>query len=294
MGFENQYEKIKQLAANETGIIEKKILENIYLPEPVNTNLVEFLSAPSKRLRVVLPVLYVKAAGRELNEKQSDILSVVEIVHNASLLHDDVIDESSVRRGQETLYKKFGSKIAVIAGDYMLSIALDKLCKSGNTLVTERFSKTIRQMCIGEITQNYSRFKKGTLDDYIEKTKNKTAYLFETAFCACLMLDDECSGLVESAGRLGMNIGIAFQVRDDIINITNTDKSKPFNNDIAAGIYNAPVILGNAADNYSSGIEKTKGLLNNYIDDAEKELGLLPVNKFSKAIDECLELLRNV
>lgn len=294
MGFENQYGKIKQLAAAETGIIEKKMIANLCLPEPVNTDLIEFLSAPSKRLREVLPVLYVKAAGHELNEKQSDILAVVEIVHNASLLHDDVIDESAMRRGQETIYKKFGSKTAIIAGDYLLSIALDKLSKTGNPLVTERFSKTIRQMCIGEITQNFSRFKKGTLEDYIEKTKNKTAYLFETAFCTCLMLGDDCSRLIESAGRLGMNIGIAFQIRDDIINMTNTDKSKPFNNDIASGIYNAPVILGSETDNYSSGIEKTKGLLNNYIDEAGKELGLLPVNKFSKAIDECLELLRNV
>ena len=294
MSFQQEYQVIKQSVSAEIDLVEQKMVENISLSEPLNSSLKKFLLGKSKRLREVLPILYIKALGKSLNNEQLEVLSIVEIVHNASLIHDDIIDESPLRRGQKTLSFEFGSKLAVISGDYLLSVALEKLCKIANVEITKQFSQTIKNMCIGEVKQNYARFQKGTLEDYIEKTKNKTAYLFETAFLTCATADTISDYDLKSLSRLGLAIGIAFQIRDDLLNMIETDKSKPTNSDIEAGIYNAPVIFGSEADNYASGIEKTKGLLNNYIEQAKKELELLPKNSYSSALYRCLELLNNV
>ena len=294
MSFQQEYQVIKQSVSAEIDLVEQKMVENISLSEPLNSSLKKFLLGKSKRLREVLPILYIKALGKSLNNEQLEVLSIVEIVHNASLIHDDIIDESPLRRGQKTLSFEFGSKLAVISGDYLLSVALEKLCKIANVEITKQFSQTIKNMCVGEVKQNYARFQKGTLEDYIEKTKNKTAYLFETAFLTCATADTISDYDLKSLSRLGLAIGIAFQIRDDLLNMIETDKSKPTNSDIEAGIYNAPVIFGSEADNYASGIEKTKGLLNNYIEQAKNELKLLPENSYSLALYRCLELLNNV
>lgn len=294
MSFQQEYQVIKQSVSAEIDLVEQKMVENISLSEPLNSSLKKFLLGKSKRLREVLPILYIKALGKSLNNEQLEVLSIVEIVHNASLIHDDIIDESPLRRGQKTLSFEFGSKLAVISGDYLLSVALEKLCKIANVEIIKQFSQIIKNMCVGEVKQNYARFQKGTLEDYIEKTKNKTAYLFETAFLTCATADTISDYDLKSLSRLGLAIGIAFQIRDDLLNMIETDKSKPTNSDIEAGIYNAPVIFGSEADNYASGIEKTKGLLNNYIEQAKKELELLPENSYSSALYRCLELLNNV
>ena len=92
---------------------------------------------------------------------------------------------------------------------------------------------------------------------------------------------------------MGLNIGIAFQIRDDVINLTNIDKSKPVNNDIAEGIYNAPIIYSGSVEDYKSGIEKTRALLNNYIKRAMQQVEKLPNNDYKTALKEFLELLNN-
>jgi geranylgeranyl pyrophosphate synthase len=148
-------------------------------------------------------------------------------------------------------------------------------------------------MCQGEINQNFDRFKIGTIEKYIEKTKMKTAYLFETAMTTCVMILNT-KQKIEEISDFGLNFGIAFQIRDDILNFSNSDISKPYNNDIKEGIYNAPVILGTEDDNYFTGVEKTKILLNNYIKNAENSIKFLPENIYKSALYELLELMKHV
>ena len=90
-----------------------------------------------------------------------------------------------------------------------------------------------------------------------------------------------------------MNVGIAFQIRDDLINFTKTDSSKPAGNDLSEGIYTAPIIYSQNTKNYTEGIEKTKSLLNNYIEKAAKQLENLQDNEFTAALKNFLELLKN-
>lgn len=293
MNFNEKYNKIKKLVQSELDIIQNKMVSNLDIREPFKSSVEHFLLSPSKRIRSLLVLLYLKSLGEVITSEQFEILASVELAHNASLIHDDVIDNSELRRGEKSINCEFGNKLAVIAGDYILSIIMDKLTQIGSVEIIKTFANTIKKMCIGEINQNYDRFKIGTIENYIEKTKNKTAYLFEIAFLCCGKLiekDFDCLSMSE----FGLNVGIAFQIRDDLLNVLSIDSSKPVNNDISDGIYNAPVIFGGSAENYSAGIEKTRDLLNNYIESARENIKHLPENDYKMALLELLELLNNV
>lgn len=292
MSFNDKYLKIKSLAEQEISVIEEKMLNSVRVCEPLQSHILKFLSAPSKRIRPLLAILYSKADNQELTEKQLEYLAVIELVHNASLIHDDIIDESEFRRGNKTVCAEFDNKLGVISGDYLLSVAMENAAGLGSMDLLKNLSVTLKQMCVGEINQNFSRFKIGTIEDYIEKSKCKTAYLFASAIKGCLELSEKKYDL-EKAEDFAINTGIAFQIRDDLRNLINSDTSKPVNNDIKEGIYNAPVIYAKDVENYSAGIEKTQILLNNYIKKAIQQIEYLPDNKYKSALREFLELLNN-
>ena len=292
MTFKDSYIKIKDLFQDELNKIESKILISIDVHEPLNTSIKDFLRAPSKRIRPVLGLLYMKAKGFEINENQLELLSAVEIVHNASLIHDDIIDECDIRRGEKNVSAKFGNKLGVISGDYLLALAMSKIACLKNPIILKVFSKTLEKMCIGEINQNFDRFKIGTIEDYIEKSKNKTAYLFETTIVCCELLNSNPNFKNEEFySDFAINFGIAFQIRDDLLNILKIDKSKP-SSDIEEGIYNAPIIYSESVENYTKGIEKTKNLLNNYIERAKICINNFDKNIYTSALQELLESLK--
>lgn len=293
MNFAKKYQNIKNLVSNELSIIERRMISPINIREPLKAHVIQFLTLPSKRVRSVISILYLKACSFPISEEQLELLAAIEIIHSASLIHDDIIDDCNIRRGHKTISAEFDNKIGVISGDYLLAIAMEKLGNLNSIEILNKFSKTFKQMCIGEINQNFDKFKIGTIENYIEKSKNKTGYLFETALVCCLILFNE-EYHTKMAGEFALNLGIAFQIRDDLLNLLSDDGTKPDNNDIKEGIYNAPVIYSGNAQDYTSGIEKTRSLLNNYVEAAEKLLFSFEDNKYTTALKEFLELLKNV
>ncbi len=295
MTFINKYKIIKETVLPELNKIEEIMYSLVNIKEPLNTSVKDFLASPSKRMRPVLSLLYAKASGIEINDDILKALCAVEIVHNASLVHDDIIDESDQRRGQKTISYNFGNKLGVISGDYLLSIAMEIVSELNSLTLFKNFSHTLKRMCIGEINQNFNRFKIGSIEDYIEKSKDKTAYLFETAVLSPFILTNQDINTTQNATDFGINFGIAFQIRDDLLNVISIgDNSKPVNNDIKDGIYNAPVIYSQDADNYMNGVEKTKDLLYNYINKAKICLNKLPASKNRDISEDFLELLSDV
>lgn len=283
MSFHEKYLKILELVKNEVEEVSKGLTSGIDLQEPLKTKLFTLLNAPSKHIRPLTSFLYLKAAGLEIDNKQILHQTAIELVHNASLIHDDVIDDSAVRRSTKTLNSEFGNKLAVISGDYILSIALNKLIKLDSTALIKMFSNTLAYMSKGEIIQQFDKFKIPTIDKYIEKTELKTAKLFETSLCGSLLIaNSQLNGL-----NFAKNFGIAFQIRDDLINAKTTKT------DINDGIYTAPVIFSGNIENYADGIEKTHSLLNNYIDKALLELQQFENNKYKTALIELLGLIKN-
>ena len=280
MSFVDKYGEITQLVEKELSLLEEKMSSfNFVLPE-----LNSYIIRKSKHIRAVLCFLYLKALGLNVDEQQINNQAIVELIHNASLIHDDVIDESGCRRGDVSLNNRDGNRLAVVSGDYLLSVALSEIVKLNSISLVAVFSKTLNSMCIGEISQNLSKYKIPALDEYIKKSYNKTGALFEAAFQGALLL----SGIEQNVSFAKM-FGIAFQIRDDILNITENRADS----DVQNGIYTAPVIYSNNPDNPLAGIEKAKGLLNNYVEKIINEISGLPESEFKVGLLKLSELLKN-
>lgn len=292
MKFNDKYEEIKKLCENQLSKVEKIMTDSINLRNELYPFVVKFLTSPSKRIRPLISLLYMNAYGYEICEEHLKILSAVELVHNASLIHDDIIDESVLRRGEKTVSYEFGNKLGVICGDYLLSEAISILTKLDSVDVIANFTSTLRQMCIGEVNQHFEKYKIGTIEDYIEKSKNKTAYLFQTAVTSPLIFSRKSREIISKASDFALNFGIAFQMRDDILNLVSNDVSKPVKSDIKEGIYSASVIFAGDAENYFAGVEKARCLLNNYIDKAKVVINDLDSNIYASALNELVELLK--
>lgn len=248
----------------------------------------EFLQAPSKRIRSLFSILYMRASKMYLLPVHYELFAAVELIHNASLIHDDVIDESKLRRNKKTLNDTFDNRLAVISGDYLLGTALKKLVKIASLQVIDIFADTLKTMCKGEVCQYFNRFKKTDIETYIEKSTQKTASLFVSTLHAAIVLAD--GGFDEKSREFAETFGLAFQIRDDLLNVINKDKSKSAS-DVDEGIYTAPLIL---SDNLSDGIEKTRDLLNNYVNCAKHCISDLEDSIYKAALNELLELLKNV
>lgn len=277
MSFSKKYNSIKSLVTDELDALKTEMLlgfEEYY-------DLYEYISAPSKNIRSVLAFLFLKACGTGITPVQIKLQAVVELIHNASLLHDDVIDESQTRRSIASFNKQEGNRLAVISGDFVLSFALKKLVKLNSVEIVNIFAQTLNKMCLGEIRQNKQKFKIPALEEYLEKTYNKTGALFEASIQGALLL----AGSDKNAD-FAKNFGIAFQIRDDILNI------KTNNSDIQSGIYTAPVIYSGNPDKPLEGIEKAKDLLDTYLYRAKQDIQNLPKNKYSSALIELVELLK--
>ena len=143
-------------------------------------------------------------------------------------------------------------------------------------------------MCKGEVCQYFNRFKKTDIETYIEKSTQKTASLFVSTLHAAIVLAD--GGFDEKSREFAETFGLAFQIRDDLLNVINKDKSKSAS-DVDEGIYTAPLIL---SDNLPDGIEKTRDLLNNYVNCAKHCISDLEDSVYKTALYELLELLNDV
>lgn len=306
MNFEEEYNKIKTIVGDDLALLEENIGELFSGNTPLDSQLLSFLTAPSKRLRPLLGFLFLRSSLGTINKRQRDVLLSVELIHNATLIHDDVIDNSSKRRDQETLNSKFDSNLAVVAGDFLLSIATEKVIEANSIEVLKLFTSTLKSACMGEINQYFNKFKLTSIEEYISKSNEKTAVLFQTGILGGLMLSD--SGVDEELRRHAAdfceNFGIAFQVRDDLLNIINSDKLKPSFNDLTQGIYTAPVIYAYQGEEMPEGddvlkkietsgaIEKTKALMDNYFDNSILALKNLKEGPHKSAMLALIELLR--
>lgn len=280
MSFSGKYQEIIRLVENELAQLEGKINSfDLVMPE-----LNSYAMRKSKHIRAVLSFLFLKAVGISVDERQIVNQGIVELIHNASLIHDDVIDESDSRRGESSLNIQDGNRLAVISGDYLLSVALAEIVSLNSLQLVSIYSKTLKEMCVGEIKQNITKFKIPTIDDYIEKSYKKTGALFEAALDGSLSIAKK-----KYSPNFAKLFGIAFQIRDDILNITENRADS----DIENGIYTAPVIYSNNPANPLAGIEKAKGLLNNYVEKIINEISGLPENEFKVGLLKLSELLKD-
>ncbi|MBR5698701.1 MAG: polyprenyl synthetase family protein [Prevotella sp.] len=196
-----------------------------------------------KRMRPMLILLTAKCFG-EVNAATQHAAVGLELLHTASLVHDDVVDESSERRGQASVNATYDNKVAVLVGDYILSTALLNVAKTGNQRIVEYLAELGRTLSNGEILQLTNIQNQEISEEvYYQVIKQKTAALFEACAAIGALSAGASEELVEEAKRFGQNLGIIFQIRDDIFDYYDSAEiGKPTGNDMAEGKLTLPVI----------------------------------------------------
>lgn len=246
---------------------EMKIFENVLLSfltsknGLLNSALGSMASAGGKRLRPALAI-----ASAHFGEYNMDdimrIASSIEILHMATLIHDDIIDEAKTRRGIETIHQQRGINIAIFVGDYLFSKAFSILSIEGNKNLLIHIASVIKLVCEGEIDQYQSRFStEVSMYGYLRRIRSKTALLFMLS-CELGASVAHCDKeLVNRLKRFGLFLGMAFQIRDDILDFIGDESKvgKPIGNDLKDGIFTLPLIY--AMNNDDDG--RLKGLLEN-------------------------------
>ena len=210
-----------------------------------------------KRMRPMLILLMAKNFGVVTNTTQCAAVGL-ELLHTASLVHDDVVDESSERRGQASVNAVYNNKVAVLVGDYILSTALLYVSRTHSEQIVQYLARLGQTLSDGEILQ-LSNIQNHDLseDVYYEVIKQKTAALFEACAAMGALSANAGEEAVDAAKNFGQNLGIIFQIRDDIFDYFDSpDIGKPTGNDMAEGKLTLPVIY---AIN-STGDEEMKSL----------------------------------
>ncbi|WP_339227973.1 heptaprenyl diphosphate synthase component II [Oceanobacillus sp. FSL K6-2867] len=225
--------------------IESALHKSIQAEHPVLRNAsVALLDAGGKRIRPVF-VLLAGQIGNYDAERIQKVAVSLELIHMATLVHDDVIDEAELRRGKPTIKSVYGNRVAMYTGDYILARALELVTSIKDAQIHQLLSKTLVEVSVGEIEQIKDKFKwDQTLRDYLRRIKRKTALLIATS----CKLGAIASGLSErDAGKLyryGYYIGMSYQIIDDILDFTSSAKElgKPAGNDLLQGNITLPVL----------------------------------------------------
>ena len=258
--------------------------------------------------------------GSDILPSQRRLAEITELIHTASLLHDDVIDKSIARRSSPSANVSFGNKMAVLAGDFLLGRASVALARLRNAEVIELLATVIANLVEGEFMQLKNTasdepnptWTEDTLSYYLQKTYLKSASLISKSCRAAALLGENSPEIVEAAYSYGRNLGLAFQLVDDMLDYTTTSESlgKPAGADLELGLATAPLLFawkGNqqlgvlvgrkfAADGdvqmakdlvaRSDGIEQTRALAQDYADKAAYAISRFPDSEAKEALLE--------
>jgi all-trans-nonaprenyl-diphosphate synthase len=204
--------------------------------------------AGGKRMRPAIVLLLSRAisTGSEISGRHRRLAEITEMIHTASLFHDDVVDEAELRRGSPTVNHRFGNRIAIQAGDFMFAQASWYLANLDNLEVVKLLSEVIKDFAEGEIQQGFSSFDtEVSLQAYLDKSYYKTASLIANSSKAVGVLSEVSLDFQEDLYQFGRSVGLAFQIVDDILDFTGTTDSlgKPAGSDLKSGNLTAPVLF---------------------------------------------------
>lgn len=204
------------------------------------------INSGGKRIRPILLLVCANLLSRKIDNRILSLAAAVEMIHSATLLHDDVVDNSKMRRGIDTANSLWGNKASILVGDYVFSVAFQLMVKSGSLEALDLLAKTSSIMADGEVMQleNSSNLTI-SIDNYFQIINGKTAVLFSAATSVSALIDNENNQKFEILQDLGRNIGIIFQVVDDILDyqIDNKDLGKSAGDDFFEGKVTLPLII---------------------------------------------------
>lgn len=221
--------------------IEEALATSDAMLDEVSTHL---LRAGGKRIRPALVLLTSKFPGVKL-ERAIPVAVAVELIHMATLVHDDVVDKATVRRGLPTVNAKWSNQISVLTGDYLFAKAFSILAQTGNPRVVQIMADVVYEMSRGEIAQIASYFQSGQSEaQYYERIAQKTGYLIAECCRLGAIVAGASEQQVQALYDYGMGVGLSFQIADDLLDFHGSAAKvgKPVCGDLKTGILTMPVI----------------------------------------------------
>ena len=202
------------------------------------------ISSGGKRIRPNLTLLVGKLLNGDL-KRLITLSAAIELLHTATLVHDDLIDGSLLRRGIPTLNSKWTPAATVLTGDFMFAKAAKLAADTNSIPVMKLFANTLGTIVNGEIAQMFASHSAGDMEQYYQRIYAKTASLFETSSKAAAMISNANSTQKEYLRQYGYELGIAFQIVDDILDFTSNQENlgKPVGEDLGIGLITLPAII---------------------------------------------------
>tara|TARA_S200000501_G_scaffold200638_1_gene188749 strand:- start:136 stop:1104 length:969 start_codon:yes stop_codon:yes gene_type:complete len=311
--------EIVEIVKDDLFIVKKNIQElskkESEYSEEISKRLSYVLSSPGKQLRPVITLICSKLFGKFNKENSLRMATAVELLHIATLIHDDTVDKADVRRGKATASNLWGNNIAVLLGDYVFATSAIFVCDTGNITLVKRFAETIVELSKGELFENIeSNNFSLTKEKYYEKTYLKTASLFKTSSFSGSIIGEGNDEDIKNISKFGYHFGMAYQIQDDILDITSSKnkEGKPVFNDLSEGVITLPIILYLESKKYnndiikkfteiekegllkeiinSKSIEESKKIAKFHYDKALICLSKIPESKHRKALEEIIEI----
>lgn len=249
-----QSKKVKQMKLSTVYGFLKKDLQEI---EGTLTNVIgadhpvlneaslQLLQAGGKRIRPVFVLLSSRMNGNQKHEEAVKTVAVaLELIHMATLVHDDVVDDAALRRGKPTVKHLYGGRVAMYTGDYMLARALEEITTVRVPKIHQALSKTLVNVVEGEIAQIKDKYNtEQTVRDYLRRIKRKTALLIATSCKLGALAANMSYREANQMYRYGYNVGMSFQIIDDILDFTASEKElgKPTASDLIQGNMTLPI-----------------------------------------------------
>lgn len=238
------------LVQGEMDLVENLLQTNLIDDNPFVTELLaKIFSAGGKRLRPLLTLLASRATlDKSMNFSRTHIIlaALSELIHTASLVHDDVLDNSSLRRGKATLNNSNSDKLAVLMGDLLFAQASVCLARLMNPEVVGIYGQVLGDLCAGEIKQMSYAFNLDiNLESYILKSISKTATLFSACAHSGAVLNQTSNSVILGMKSYGLELGICFQIVDDLLDVVGvvSELGKPAGSDLQNGVITAPAIF---------------------------------------------------
>jgi octaprenyl-diphosphate synthase len=304
--------------------VEERIREQAKAFDPAIEGYFEYVcGSGGKRLRPALTLLSGAATGT-VRSSHVDLAVILELIHLATLVHDDIMDGADIRRDQATVNAKWGNTLAVLLGDCLFAHALKLAAAFPNNAICRRIASAAKEVCSGEIIQTQRRFDLNlTIDEYFQVIEMKTAALFAVATELGAFLSEASPEVITAMKDYGLKLGTAYQIYDDCLDIAGNEEKagKTLGSDLRKGKLTLPVLYllqmvepdehhrfsevllrsnadelgGLAAEVVRRGaLRRAVATTKRLVEQAQLELEKAPINKYSLAMQEIGDFLSNI
>ena len=239
------FESVRALISSESAAVDKLILDRLSSDVALINQLGAYIiNAGGKRLRPMIVLLSALASGYK-GEKHVLLAAVIEFIHTATLLHDDVVDDSDMRRGRATANELWGNEASVLVGDFLYSRSFEMMVDAGSMRVMDILSHTTNMIAEGEVMQLLNVHEPDISEDqYNQVIRAKTAILFEAAAQIGAVIADQEDDVEQGLAAYGQHLGVAFQLVDDLLDYSSSSETlgKNIGDDLAEGKPTLPLI----------------------------------------------------